>query len=216
MAMPSTTPKEPVRLVHSAEEPAAGPLAGDPGMLGLPSFIVGAVAIGLVDIGVLPHAPSTATLPILLAAASIGLFLAAIWSAMTSQSAAAGIYGIFGGFYLSYSVLGLGLIHGWFGLTPVSVMDTQKLFLISWLVIVTMLIVATLRLPVVFTTLFTLVDVVLLLSLLSLIQGSAGLQKAAGWVIMAFSAIGVYLFVSAGFHATGGKELPPGRPILHA
>jgi succinate-acetate transporter protein len=79
-----------------------------------------------------------------------------------------------------------------------------------------MLIVATLRLPVVFTTLFTLVDVVLLLSLLSLIQGSAGLQKAAGWVIMAFSAIGVYLFVSAGFHATGGKELPPGRPILHA
>ena len=42
------------------------------------------------------------------------------------------------------------------------------------------------------------------------------MQKAAGWVIMAFCAIGVYLFASAGFHATGGKELPPGKPILHA
>lgn len=215
MAMPSTTPKEPVRLVHSAEEPAAGPLAGDPGMLGLPSFIVGAVALGLVDIGVLPNAPSTATLPILLAAASIGLFIATVWSVITSQSAAAGIYGIFGGFYLSYAVLGLGVIHGWLGLSPAAVVDTEKVFLISWLVIVTMLIVATLRLPVVFTALFTLVDVALLLSLLSLIQSSASMQKATGWVIMAFSAIGVYLFISAGFHSTGGKELPPGKPILH-
>jgi uncharacterized protein len=216
MAMPSSTPKEPVRLVHSTEEPAAGPLSGDPGMLGLPSFIVGAVAIGLVAIGVLPNAPTTAALPILLAAASIGLFLATVWSAITGQSAAAGIYGIFGGFYLSYAVLGLGVIHGWFGLAPVSVVDTEKVFLISWLVIVTMLILATLRLPVIFTALFTLVDAALLLNLLSLIQNSAGLLKAAGWVIMAFSAIGVYLFISSGFHATGGNELPPGKPILHA
>lgn len=216
MAMPSSTTKEPVRLVHSAAEAAAAPLAADPGMLGLPSFIVGAVAMGLVDIGVLPNAPSTAALPILLGAASIGLFLATVWSAITGQSAAAGIYGIFGGFYLSYAVLGLGIIHGWFGLGPVSVVDTEKVFLISWLIIVTMLILGTLRLPVVFTALFTLVDVALLLSLLGLAQSSASLQKAAGWVIMAFCAIGVYLFVSAGFHATGGKELPPGKPILHA
>ena len=71
---------------------------------------------------------------------SIGLFLATVWSAITGQSAAAGIYGIFGGFYLSYAVLGLGIIHGWFGLGPVSVVDTEKVFLISWLIIVTMLI----------------------------------------------------------------------------
>jgi hypothetical protein len=83
-----------------------------PGMLGPPSFIVGAVALGLVDIGVLPNAPNTAALPILLAAASIGLFLATVWSAFTGQNAAAGSYGIFGGgqpgHVLQQQVTGLG------------------------------------------------------------------------------------------------------------
>jgi len=216
MAMPSPAPKEPVRLVHSADQPATGPLAGDPGMLGLPSFIIGTVAIGLIAIGVLPTAPTNAALPILLAATSVGLFLATIWAAITGQNAAAGIYGIFGGFFSSYAVLQLGMAHNWFGISPVSYVDTAKTFLICWLVIVTMLILATLRLPVIFTAMFTLVDVTLLLSLLQLIHNSTALQKATGWSALAVAAVGVYLFISAGFHDTGGKELPVGKPILHA
>ena len=217
MAMPKTTPTEPVRLVPPTEAPVTGPLAGDPGMLGLPSFLAGSIALGLAAIGMLPGATTNATLPILLAAASVGLFLATVWSVATGQNAAAGIYGIFGGFYLSYAVLGLGLIHNWFGIRPVEVIGTEKVFLITWMVIVTMLVLATLRLPMIFTALFTLVDVTLLLNLLALIQfpPSATLTKAAGWVIMAFSAIGIYLFFGAAWHATGGKALPNGRAILH-
>jgi len=79
-----------------------------------------------------------------------------------------------------------------------------------------MLVLATLRLPVMFTLLFTLVDAALLLNLLSIIQSSGNLSKAAGWVIMAFSAVGAYLFFGAASHATGGKAVPGGRPILHA
>jgi uncharacterized protein len=218
MAMPSsTTPHEPVRLVHSTEQTAAGPLAGDPGMLGLPSFIVGSVALGLVDIGVLPNAISQSAVPIVLAAAALGLLLATVWSAVIGQNVAAGIYGIFGGLYFSYAVVLIGLVHNWFGIPAASFTDTQKLFLISWLVIVTMLVVATLRLPVIFTALFAMVDATLLLSLLSIIQNnSVTLQKAAGWVLMGFSALGIYLFMGSASHATGGKELPPGPPILHS
>lgn len=216
MAMPSTAPKEPVRLVHSADQPAAGPLAGDPGMLGLPSFIIGTVALGLIAIGVLPTAPTNAALPILLAATSVGLFLATIWAAITGQNAAAGIYGIFGGFFSSYAVLQLGMAHDWFGISPVSYVDTAKTFLICWMVVVTMLILATLRLPIIFTAMFTLVDVTLLFSLLQLIHNSAAMQKATGWASLAVAAVGIYLFISAGFHDTGGKELPVGKPILHA
>ncbi len=162
-----------------------------------------------------PAGTTGASLPIILAATSIGLLLATIWSAIIGQNAQAGIYGIFSGFYLSYAVLVLGLMHSWFGITPAAIASTQKLFVISWLVIVTMLVLATLRLPVVFTALFILVDVALLLNLLSIIQGSASLAKAAGWVVMAFSAVGVNLFFGAASHATGGKAVPPGRPILH-
>jgi succinate-acetate transporter protein len=83
--------------------PVLAPLAGDPSMLGLPVFIVGSVALGLVLVGVVPATAVGASLPIILAATSIGLFIATIWSAAIGQSAVASIFGIFAGFWLSYS-----------------------------------------------------------------------------------------------------------------
>lgn len=206
---------EPIRLVQSKDVPTAGPLAGDPAMLALPSFIVGAVAFGMVLIGVVPAGTVGASMPIVLAA-SLGLFLATIWSAAIGQAAQAGIFGIVSGFFLSYAALVLGLIHGWFGITPAAIADTQKLFVISWLVIVTMLVLATLRLPFAFTALFTLVDIALVLNLLAIIQNSASLTKAAGWVVLAFSALAAYLFFGSASHSTGASELPLGKPVLHS
>ncbi len=209
------TPTQPVRLVTPVEERALRLPGGDPGLIGLPSFIVGAIALGLVLIGVVPTGTTGASVPIILAATSIGLMIATVWAAILGQGAVAGIYGIFTGFYLSYAVLVLGLVHNWFGITPAAIAGTQKLFVISWMVIVTVLAAATLRLPVAFTGLFALVDVALLLNLLSIIQNnSTTLAKSAGWVVMAFSALGLYMFFGAASHATGGKELPVGRPIL--
>jgi uncharacterized protein len=212
--IPSPTPQQPVRLVPQVEEPAAGPLAGDPAMVGFPSFLVGAVTIGMVSIGVVPATAVGASMPIVLAAA-VGMFLATIWAARIGQSAAAGISGIVGGFLLSYALLVLGLVHNWFGIAPTAVADTQKLFLIGWIVVVSMLLLATLRMPTAFGLLFVLVDAALILNLLGIIQTSANLTKASGWVLMAASAIVVYLFFGAASHVTGGKELPLGPPILH-
>jgi uncharacterized protein len=211
---PSPTPQQPVRLVPQIEEPAAGPLAGDPAMVGLPSFVVGAVTLGMVGIGVVPTIAVGASMPIVLAAA-VGMFLATIWAARIGQNAAAGISGIVGGFFLSYALLTLGLIHNWFGIPLTAVAETQKMFLISWIAIVSMLLLATLRLPMIFTLLFAIVDAALILNLLGVIQNSANLNKAGGWVLMAVSAIVVYLFFGTASHATGGKELPLGPPILH-
>jgi len=169
----------------------------------------------MVSIGVVPAVAVGASMPIVLAAA-VGMFLATIWAARVGQSAAAGISGIVGGFLLSYALLTLGLIHGWFGIPLIAVADTQKMFLIAWIAIVSVLVLATLRLQVGFTLLFAAVDVALILSLLGVIQTSANLTKASGWVLMAVSAIVAYLFVGSASGATGGKELPLGPPILHA
>ncbi len=183
--------------------------------MALPSFIVGAVAFGMVLIGVVPVGAVGAAVPILLAAA-VGLFVATIWAARLGHNAEAGIFGIIAGFFLSYALLVLGLSHSWFALLPAAVISTEKVFVISWMVIVTMLVLATLRLPVFYTALFGIVDVALLLYLLSLIQTSTTLAKAAGWVTMGFTALVVYAFFSAASHATGGKGFPLGRPLLHA
>jgi len=193
--------------------PVLAPLAGDPAMLGLPTFIVGSVALGLVLVGVVPATAVGASLPIILAATAAGLFIATIWSAAIGQSAVASIFGIFAGFWLSYAVLVLGLTHGWFAITLAAAAATQELFLICWLVIIVVLTLATLRLPLAFTLIFGLVDVALLLVLLATEEASTGLLKTAGYVVLAFAAVGVYVFCGAASLATGGKGVPLGKPI---
>ena len=139
--------------------PVVGPMAGDPGLLGLGSFIVGSVA--------------------------------------------------------------LGLDHRWFAITVTAVLATVRLFLLSWLIVVLMLTLATLRLPVAFTALFALVSLALLLLLLAweetspLGVPSSGLLKTGGWVVLIFAALGVYLFFGAASAGTGGKGLPLGKPLMH-
>jgi succinate-acetate transporter protein len=192
-----------------------GPLAGDPAVIGLPSFIVGSIALGMVLIGFVPATAVGASLPIILAATAVGQFVAAVWSASLGQSAVASVFAIFGGFWLSYAVLVLGLTHNWFGVTPTAVASTQELFLTSWLITVVMLTLATLRLPLAFTLVFALVDVALLLVLLGTANASTSLAKAGGYAVFLFAAVGVYLFFGALSVATGGKPLPLGKPVWH-
>ena len=204
-----------------AEVAVTGPLAGNPAILGLPTFIAGSVALGLGLAGVVPAGVLGAPLAIILAATALGLLLAAIWAAAVGQSAVAAVFGIFGTFWLSYGVLVLGLDHNWFAITVTAVLATVKLFLLTWLIVIVMLTLATLRLPVAFTAVFVLVDLALLLLYIAFANASplgvpsSGLIKAAGYVVLLFAAIGVYLFFDAASVATGGKALPLGKPLLH-
>lgn len=203
---------------HAAPEPPAAAPApvwgGDPMAVGLPSFIAGSVALGLVLVGMVPATAVGASLPIILAATATGLFIATVWSAIVGQSAVACVFGIFAGFWLSYAVLVLGLVHGWFGITVLAIKSTQELFLTAWLVIIVMLTLATLRLPVAYTALFGLIDVALLLVLIGTANASTGTLKVAGYVVLLFAALGVYLFFSTVSLATGGKAMPLGKPLM--
>jgi uncharacterized protein len=226
MTTVDATPGSSAQPGRPAEEAApapavVGPLAGDPAMLGLGSFIVGSVALGLGLVGVVPVGVLGAPLAIILAATALGLILASIWCAALGQSAVAAVFGIFGTFWLSYAVLVLGLDHNWFAITVTAVLATVKLFLVSWLVIILMLTLATLRLPLAFSVLFALVSLALLMLLLAFAEASAaglpstGLLKTGGYVVLVFAALGVYLFFGASSVGTGGKAFPLGKPVLH-
>jgi uncharacterized protein len=218
MAVVTAAVDESLVLVHPAltEEVELAPPGNDPALLGLPSFIVGAVALGLVNVGMVPAGVAGAAIPILVAATSIGMFIAAIWAVHVGQGVVGGIYGLFGGFYLSDAVLVLGLTHNWFGIPLTAIVSTQKMFLIAWLIVIVMLTLGLLRLPVVYPVLLGLVDVTLLLYLLGITQTSPGLIKASGYVSFIFCALGAYLFLGVMNHATGGKPFPLGQPILHS
>ncbi len=217
MAAVETTPGDSVQR-DAPPEPspaAAGHLAGDPLALGLPSFIVGSVALGLVLVGMVPAAAVGASLPIILAATAVGLFIATIWAIIVGLSAVACVFGVFGGFWLSYAVLVLGLTHNWFGIAAADVASTEELFLTAWLIALVLLTLATLRLPLAFTGVLALVDLALLLVLLGTASNSSGLLKVGGVVALVFAALGAYIFVGTTSQATGGPAVPLGRPVLH-
>jgi uncharacterized protein len=194
---------------------------GDPAAIGVPAFLVGGIALGLVNIGYVPATAVGAPIPIIVTATGAGQFIAALWAARISQNAVATIFAVFGGFWVSYAALVLGLVHDWYGISPANPADaaavkgTQEIFLISWLVVIVLLTLFTLRLPGTFTLLFLLVDLALLLSLLGVIKTSAALTHASGYATFAFVAVGVYLFLHGLTTATGGRALPLGRPLLH-
>ncbi|MBM7515693.1 GPR1/FUN34/YaaH family transporter [Nocardioides nitrophenolicus] len=186
---------------------------GNPGLIGVPTFLVGSVALGLVLVGFVPASAGAASIPIIATATAFGQAVAAVWATRLNQNAVAAIFGIFTGFWSSYAALVLGLAHGWFGIVPADAVRTQELFLGSWLAVIVLLTLATLRLPRAFTVLFGLIDLALLLVLLGTAQGSTELTRIGGYTVFAFVSVGAYLFLDAMSQATGGRALPLGAPI---
>jgi hypothetical protein len=198
----------------TAAKAKAAAAAANPALIGVPTFVAGAMALGLVLVGFVPTTAVGASIAIIMTATGIGQVIAAVWAAALGAGAVAAVFGIFAGFWLSYSALVLGLTHNWYGIPANAVVGTQALFLISWLVVIVMLTVASLRLPLTFTVLFVLVDLALLFVLLGTLSGSAGLVQVGGICVFAFMLVGIYLFFDAMAQATGGKSLPVGPPVL--
>jgi succinate-acetate transporter protein len=197
-----------------AEVPAVATQAGNPALIGVPTFLAGSIALGLVLTGFVPAAAAGASVPIIMTATGIGQLVAAVWAASLAQNAVASIFGIFTGFWLSYAALVLGLTHNWFGILPADAQKTQELFLLTWLILIVLLTLASLRLPLAFTVLFVLIDLALLFVYMGTSQSSANLTKVGGYFVFSFVVVGAYLFFDAMNSATGGKALPLGNPVI--
>lgn len=198
--------------LESAPKEAAD--VGNPALVGVPTFLVGSIALALVLTGYVPAAATGASIPIILAATGVGQLVAAIWAANLAQNAVAAIFGIFSGFWVSYAALVLGLTNNWFGITAEDAVGTQKLFLLSWLIVIVLLTVGSLRLPFAFTLLFVLIDTALLFVFLGTANASENQTHIGGYLVFSFAAVGAYMFLDAMSTATGGSTLPMGRPVV--
>lgn len=198
-------------------EVVPGPLSGDPLLLALPTFCVGAIGLGLYLWG---YVPAGAVLVLLGIVAFLGVGVGAVWAAALGQSAVAGILGVFAGFWLSFPVLVLGLTHGWWGIDATDptmasvVIHTQATFLISFLALFIGITLTTLRLFSVFTVLMVVVDIAVILVLLGVLNGSTGLLKGGAIAVWVFTALGLYIWAAQMSVGTGGKPMALGKPII--
>ena len=208
----ATIAHEPVLAEPVRADPEPAP-AGDPAILGLPIFVVGSVALGLSLVGYVPAAAGGAIVPVIFAATGLGLVIATVWAAALGQTMVASIFGLFAGFWLSFSILELALLNNWLLIPTANVTHTVALFLISWIVVMAALTLASLRLPAAYVAVIALVVLALVLRTIGVLNADDSLDKAAGYVVFVFAALGVYLFLNAADTATGGRGLPLG-PVL--
>jgi succinate-acetate transporter protein len=198
--------------VH-AQQPSATAPGGDPAILGLPIFAVGAIALAFTLVGYVPPAASGVIIPVIFAATALGLAISTVWAAALGQTMVACIFGLFSGFWFSLAVLLLGLDHNWLAIPASAVAKSVALYLISLAIVFAVLTVATIRLPVSFTIVIGLVVVALVLRTIGVLDASTTANTAAGAVAFVFAAIGLYLFLGAAETASGGGGLPLGRPL---
>jgi succinate-acetate transporter protein len=197
----------------AAAEPAPY-VAGDPAILGLPIFVAGSIALAFALVGYVSPAAVGTPIAIIMAATGIGLLVSTVWAIALGQTLVASIFGLFAGFWLSYGMLVLGLVHGWYGVPAADVTHTIAEFQITWAIVMAALTVGTFRLPVAFTAVIALVVLALVLLIIGTLHPSDTMTKAAGYVCFAFAALGIYLFLSAASVATGGRGYPLGKPLV--
>ncbi|WP_423184645.1 GPR1/FUN34/YaaH family transporter [Arthrobacter sp. NyZ413] len=214
--MPNTSVIDDLSFAVTSQEleTPSGPLAGTPGIVGIPMAVTGAFGLGLVNTGFVPASAAAVALPTAVAASAVGLLLATVWACALGQNASAGVFALFFGFFASYSALSLGLINGWYGITAEQAVNAQSLWLICWLFAFALLTLVTLRLPWTTTLMLVFVDAALVLLLIGTVDNNASMINLGGWFTFAFVAVAVYLYVDVMWSQTGGRGLPLGKPLV--
>ncbi|MFE2942997.1 GPR1/FUN34/YaaH family transporter [Streptomyces sp. NPDC059255] len=196
--------------------PAATVPAGNPLIAGLPGFVVGSIALALQLTGFVPADAASAVLPITFGASAISTLMATIWATRAGQNAVACIFVAFTGFWVSYTLLVMGLTHNWLAIPADHIVRAQTLFLLCWLFVIGTLTLGALRLPLAFTVTLLLVDLCILFNIIGAQGGRDWANTLAGACAFGFALIGAYLLVGAVQEEGGGKPYPLGRPVLSA
>lgn len=209
---------------ETADSEAVAPDTADPVLLGVPCAVIGVLALGLFLLGYAPTGSAGAVVP-LFVALSIGLFVAARWAIATGIGPVAGIFGLFGAFFLSFGLLYVGYVHNWYGTYPagtdeatagVALTDTFSVFALCWAIGTTVLVLGALRLPLSVFLVLAFSDLVFVFVWLSFISDTFAdlgvLRVLAGLFCLLTAVAGAYVFFASLTAALGAKPLPLGRP----
>lgn len=194
-----------------AEATAVAAPAVNPVPLGLFGFLPAGITLGLWLLGYLPAADLGLMVPAVWASAALFLLIGAVAALRAGANAVAAVLGGFSAFWASLGLLLAALTNGWLGATA----DTNALptFLLAWLVTFVLMTIATLRLPLMFTVGFVLVDITVAVLLVSVLNASSALQTISGVTCLLFCAVFAYIFVDGFRQELGGAALPMGNPI---
>lgn len=189
---------------------------GDPQLVAAPVFTIGSIALAFYLVKYVSAAAIGAPLAIILMGTGLFLLVSTIWAAAVGQSFVACFAGTFGGFWLSYGVLVLGLLHNWFLIPAADVQRTVAVFAIAWASFFFFLTLASLRLPIIYTVIFGLVVAALcfVAAAYEMTPVSTNLLKVAGYIVFVFAGLGMWLSWTVMNLSLGGPAFPPLGPAV--
>jgi len=191
--------------------------SGDPQTVAAPVFVIGSIALGIQLTQAISPIGLGSPIAILLGCTGLFLLLSTWWAASAGQSFVACFAGTFGGFWIGYSILVLGVLHSWFIIPPAAIANTVVLFSCTFAIFFVFLTLASLRLPIIYTLIFALVVLALCLvaAAYSMTPISTNTLKAAGYVVFVFAALGMSLSWTVMNLSLGGPVFPPlGPPVI--
>jgi len=191
--------------------------SGDPQTVAAPVFVIGSIALGIQLTQAISPIGLGTPIAILLGCTGLFLLLSTWWAASAGQSFVACFAGTFGGFWIGYSILVLGLLHGWFIIPPAAIANTVVTFSVTFAIFFVFLTLASLRLPIIYTLIFALVVLALCLvaAAYSMTPVSTNTLKVAGYVVFIFAALGMSLSWTVMNLSLGGPAFPPlGPPVI--
>lgn len=209
--------------VHGDAPPAmAAPPPANPALMGLICFLPSGITLGLWFVGYLDTtALPGGMIPVLTFSAGLFLFLATAASLRAGDSVTAAIFGIFSAFWISFGVLLMALNNGWIidagsggPLSTDQIGSIQSTYLLSFTLVFILLTLATLRLPLMFTVGFVLVDVTFVLAYLAVTAGNAALFPIAGITTFGFCLVFAYIMFDAFGQTLGGRPMTMGGPLV--
>ena len=122
---------------------------------------------------------------------------------------------MFSAFWLSFAALLIAITSNWWGLNGDATGQVRATYLLSFLIVFVLMTLITLRLPLLFTVGFVLVDVTFALAFIGVAASAAGLFPIAGIATFLFCAVFAYILADGMGQDLGGKALPLGNPIVH-
>jgi uncharacterized protein len=187
---------------------------GNPILLGIACFGVAATTLGMVLIGVVPLTALAIIIPTIAGATGLFQIITTVWAVLLGQTFVAVVFALFSGFWLSLTLLLLGLGHGWYGVAAADVVHSQALFFIAWSTMFTFLLIPALRLPVAYPAVIAVVILALIVVTLAVWNASSGLFQLTGWMLLFGAGLGFWIFLNNASVALGGPASPSLGPTL--
>ncbi len=188
-------------------------ILGDPRSAPVAVLFVVLVLLGMQFTQAVPATSVFLFLPVLFFAGVVQ-FAVGMMGVAKGENVIGMFFCVFGAFLMSFSMMVFGLTHGWWAVAPAAVPHAQAAFLMGWTILLTVWLLLSVGLPVVFTLLLVVIDISLWALVYGIWNSSAGAQRLAGYFMFVAAVGAIYVFASWWLEWAGRPVLPHGPTLL--